>query len=325
METLDYTAYKQKFIEYLEANEIKYRDSGNKIQHVCISPEHMEDNPSAYTSFEDELEPYSYCSSCGHYLSTESLIDLLGGKVDKKALFRNKMNKMFKEFKAKKELEMVTKKEEFDWKNQVFLPPKHKDFRQEYRGISPNTYDIVNCFVTNKEHYYKKRLIFPLRDFKSTLLGFDAISTTKDIYPKVLRSKGTDTTKFFGFEDLLGKEELKDYFKQRDTVFICEGLFSALSFIELGYYGLFNFGVASIEDKLGVLYRYNIKTIVLCADKDSVGFKFNSEMYHLLKKSFKVKFFQHPFSAEEKSDSNDYLKKDKNLLEILIKKCLKII
>ena len=172
----------------------------------------------------------------------------------------------------------------------------------------------MNCFIPPLDHYYKKRLIFPLYDYKGNLKGFDAVSTSKDIVPKVLRSKNCDTSSFFGFENTLGES----YFKEKDVVFICEGLFSALSFIELGYQGILNFGVGSIENKLEALYKKGIKKIFLVGDKDEAGWKFNSEVYHLLKKSFKVKFFKHPFLADEKSDSNDYLKKS-NLQELIDK------
>ena len=314
--------YKQKFIEYLEANDIKYRDSGEKIQHVCLNIEHQEENPSAFTSFVNPEEPFCHCSSCKWHLNTESFLTFIGhGNLDKTVLFKSKMNRLFKQIQEQKELRVVTKNKVNDWKSRIFLPPKYKDFNEygkSYRGISPETFAKVNCFVTDSEHYYKKRLIFPLYDYKNNLKGFDAVSVFKDTVPKVLRSKGCLTDSFFGFENLLGQ----DFFKNKDTVFISEGLFSALSFIELGYQGLFNFGVATIEDKLEVLYKKGIKQIIFCGDKDEVGFKFNSEMYHLLKKSFKVKFFKHPWRADEKSDSNDYLKKDQ--LQELINKTLSI-
>lgn len=314
--------YKQKFIEYLEANDIKYRDSGDKIQHVCISEFHQEENPSAFASFEIPEEPFCHCSSCGHHLNTEAFISFIGGNLDKTVLFKSKMNRLFKEIQERNALKVVTESKINDWKSRVFLPPKHKDFSKlgkSYRGISPETFAKVGCFVTDSEHYYKKRLIFPLYDYKNTLKGFDAVSVFKDIVPKVLRSKGCLTDSFFGFENLLGES----FFKEKDTVFISEGLFSALSFIELGYQGIFNFGVATIEDKLEVLYQKGIKQVILVGDKDEVGFKFNSEMYHLLNKSFKVKFFKHPWKADDKSDSNDYLKKEQ--LQQLIDKTLNIL
>ena len=312
--------YKEKFIEYLESNDLKYIDRKDKVSCCCVNPEHQDSSPSAFAKFDDNI--FYHCSVCGYHLSTENFISFLGGKVDNTVLFRNKMNKLFKEFKEKRDLKVVTPESNYEqdsWKNSIFLPPKHKDFAQKYRGISPETFEKVNCFITHLEHYYKKRLIFPLYDYKNNLKGFDAVSTSKDVFPKVLRSKSCETTSFFGFENILGK----DYFKRKDIVFISEGLFSALSFIELNYQGIFNFGVASIEDKLEVLYSKGIKEIYLVGDKDEAGFKFNSEMYHLLKKSFKVKLFKHPFLAEDKSDSNDYLKK--NELQKLIDKTLSII
>ena len=102
---------------------------------------------------------------------------------------------------------------------------------------------------------------------------------------------------------------LKDNtFKKSDTLFICEGLFSSLSIIELGYKSVYNFGVGNISDKLTAIYQSGIKTIILCGDNDDVGRKFNSDCYHLLKKSFKVVFFKYPYNSPNKTDPNDLLK-----------------
>ena len=52
--------FKEKLIDYLEINNLKYRDSGKKIQHFCLNPLHIEENPSAYTSFKEENSYYYY-------------------------------------------------------------------------------------------------------------------------------------------------------------------------------------------------------------------------------------------------------------------------
>lgn len=304
---------KEKLIEYLETNNLKYRDSGEKLQHCCLNPNHIEVNPSAFTSFKEDNSYFTHCSSCGYYLNNEGLIKFLGGTLDTNLMFKSKMDKLFKQLKEKKALSLQPKED-----NIVILPPKDKPFKATYRGISSKTFEKVDAYITNEQNYYRKRIIFPIYNRKNELISFEAVSFDKEVLPKVLRPKLVNTTTLFGFENVI----LNNYFKRNDTVFICEGLFSALSFIEIGYKGIFNFGVGSIENKLEILYQNGIKYVVLVGDFDKVGRKFNSECYHLLKNSFKVIFFKFPWKeSKEKFDSNDLIKLD--LLEKSVENTIK--
>ena len=291
---------KEKLIEYLETNNIKWRDSGEKIQHCCLNPDHLEENPSAFTSFKEDNSYFTHCSSCGYHLNHEALIKFLGGKLDTVIMFKSKMDKLFKRLKEKEALSLLPKED-----NNITLPPKDKEFKASYRGISSATFLKVGAYISPETNYYKKRIIFPIYNRKNELISFEAVSFDKEILPKVLRPKNVDTTTLFGFENII----LNNDFKRNDMVFICEGLFSALSFIEIGYKGIFNFGVGSIGSKLEILYQNGIKYIVLVGDFDKVGRKFNSECYHLLKNSFKVIFFKFPWKeSKEKFDSNDLIR-----------------
>ena len=304
---------KEKFIEYLKMNNIKYRDSGEKIQHFCLNPLHIEENPSAFTSFKEDNNYFNHCSSCGYHLNYEALVKFLGGNLDSVLLFKSKMDKLFKQLKEKEILSLKAKED-----NDIILPPKDKDFKASYRGISSATFLTVNAYIAPETNYYKKRIIFPIYDRKNELISFEAVSFDKEVLPKVLRPKNVDTTTLFGFENIIFNND----FKRNDIVFICEGLFSALSFIEIGYKGVFNFGVGSIENKLEVLYQNGIKYVVLVGDFDTAGRKFNSECYHLLKNSFKVIFFKFPWKeSKEKFDSNDLIKLD--LLEKSVENTIK--
>ena len=302
---------KEKLIEHLEMNNLKWRDSGEKIQHFCLNPLHIEENPSAFTSFKEDDNYFNHCSSCGFHLNHENLYKFLGGNLDTVFMFKSKMDKLFKQLKEK---ETISLKED----NDIILPPKDKDFKASYRGISSTTFLTVGAYITPEINYYKKRIIFPIYDRKNKLISFEAVSFDKEILPKVLRPKNVDTTTLFGFENII----LSNDFKRNNTIFICEGLFSALSFIEIGYKGVFNFGVGSIENKLEVLYQNGIKYVVLVGDFDTAGRKFNSECYHLLKNSFKVIFFKFPWKeSKEKFDSNDLIKLD--LLEKSVENTIK--
>lgn len=281
---------KDKLIEYLEANNLHYEDRGTKIIHACINPDHIEEHPSAYTKLDDEL-PYSHCSSCKFHLGTEALYRFLELGFDEDMIFKSIIDKMLKE-NSLAESDKIS----------VYLPLKDGDFRKPYRGISPETFEKVGAYYTFSDAFYGKRIIFPIRDYQEELICFEAISTNKNITPKVLRPKGIDTTKTFGFENLINS----------DTVFLCEGLFTALSFHEVGYDGLFNFGVANIKHKIRTLLIKGVKNVILVGDYDERGRGFNVESFHLLKKTFNVAYFSFPYGSSEKDDANDLLKQDRD-------------
>lgn len=282
---------KEKLINYLEANDLRYIDRGNKISHSCINPEHIETNPSAFTMLGEE--PFNYCSSCGFSLNSEKLYNLLDIGFDSDTLFQSQINSLFKS---------LDKSSSEERKNvPIFLPIEEKEFRKAYRGISPETFEKVGAFSTIPEGYYGKRIIIPIKDIEDTLRGFEAISTNKDIQPKVLRPRGFNTVELFGFEHLIDS----------DTIFIVEGIFNALSFIECGYESVFNFGVGSIKPKIKKLLCKGVMNVILCGDNDDVGKKFNQESYQALKHNFRVCYFQYPyeFKGVAKFDANDMLKK----------------
>jgi DNA primase len=196
---------------------------------------------------------------------------------------------------------------------QIFLPIKEAMFDKPYRGISAETFEKIGAYHTFKDSYYGRRIIIPIYNYRNELKSFEAISTSSKIQPKALRPKNVLTADLFGFEHLLGES---------DTLFLTEGTFSALSFWELGYQGVFNMGVATIKDKIKTLHIKGIKNILLVGDNDPSGKSFNKECYHLLKHNFNVTFFQFPYTSPEKYDSNDLLKQGREILQECIDKSL---
>ena len=282
---------KEKLIQYLEANDLRYIERGGKISHSCINPEHIETNPSAFTMLGEE--PFNYCSSCGFHLNSEKLYNLLDIGFDSDTLFQSQINSLFKS---------LDKSKAKDVKKDIpmYLPIHEGDFEKEYRGISAETFRKVEAFYTVPEGYYGKRIIFPIKDIDGKLVSFEAVSTNKKIQPKILRPRGTDTTELFGFENFI----------KSDTVFIVEGIFNALSFIECDYESVFNFGVASIKPKIKKLMLRGVRNIIVAADNDEAGKEFNKECFKILKHNFNVKYFQFPYEFKNinKFDINDLLK-----------------
>ena len=284
-------ALKEKLIQYLESKELRYIDRGDKISHACISPDHIETNPSAFTMLNDES--FTYCSSCGFHLNTEKLHQFLDVGFDPDSLFISKINSMLKS---------LDKSNVKDNEKSVpmYLPIHEGNFEKEYRGISVETFRKVGAYYTIVGTYYEKRIIFPIYNIDNELVGFEAISTNKKIVPKVLRPKAIKTVDLLGFENFIDS----------DTVFITEGLFSALSFIESGYNGVFNFGVGSIKPKIKKLLLKGVRNVIIASDNDATGDKFYQECYQALRKNFRVLRFFYPYEFKDnnKFDPNDLLK-----------------
>lgn len=282
--------FKEALITYLEANEIKFSDKETKLLCQCLSPTHEDNNMSAFIKLDEGTE-YFHCSSCKLSMNSIQLHNLISLGFDPNMSWKAQIDRILKQAEPKLEKESA----------QIFLPIKEAMFDKPYRGISAETFEKVSAYHTFKDSYYGRRIIIPIYNYRNELKSFEAISTSSKIQPKVLRPKNVLTTELFGFEHLLGES---------NSAFLTEGLFSALSFWELGYQGLFNFGVASIKDKIKTLHIKGIKNILLAGDNDSSGKQFSKECYHLLKHNFNVAFFQFPYNSPEKCDSNDLLKKN---------------
>lgn len=296
------TTFKEALIEYLEANEIKFSDKDSKVLCQCLSPQHDDNNMSAFIKLEENNE-FFHCSACKANMNSVQLHNLISLGFDPNMSWKAQIDRILKQAEPKPEKQPT----------QIFLPIKEATFDKTYRGISPSTFAKIGAYYTFKEAYYGKRIIIPIYNVDNQLRSFEAISTSSKIQPKVLRPKSIDTSNLFGFENLLGES---------DTVFICEGLFSALSFWELGYDSVFNMGVATIKDKIKTLHLKGIKNIILASDNDDAGRNFNKECYHLLKHNFTVTFFQFPYNFQNKGDANDLLKSGREILQECIDKTL---
>ncbi len=294
--------FKEALITYLEANEVKFSDKETKLLCQCLSPTHEDNNMSAFIKL-DEGNEYFHCSSCKLSMNSVQLHNLISLGFDINISWRAQIDRILKQSEPKLEKQNAP----------VYLPIKDKDFNKTYREISLEVYKKVGAYSTFNETFYQKRIIIPIYNYRNELKSFEAISTSSKIQPKILRPKNVSTFDLFGFENLLGES---------DSVFICEGIYNSLSFMELGYDSVFNFGIGSIKDKIKTLHLKGIKNIILCGDADSSGKQFNKECYHLLKHNFNTTFFQFPYNFQNKGDTNDLLKQGRGILQECIDKSL---
>jgi DNA primase len=289
---------KDLLIQYLEANDLKYIDKGFKVLHQCLNPSHNDSSPSAFTNLENL---FSHCSSCGFHLKESALINFLGGNISSAELKRQEFLRRKKELKNKEE----------ETESEIILPKKFKEFEAPFRGISIETFKKICAYVTRPNTYYQGRIVIPLKDMFGDEVGFEAVAVSKELQPKVLRAKGLETDRLFGFEDLIQKNK---------PLFICEGVFSSLSLIEFGYSSVYNFGVGNIEDKVNTLKYFNVKEVILVGDKDSAGFEWNQKQKDILwREGIKYRYWRWKPKYEDKTDPNDVLMKygEQELLECI--------
>lgn len=273
---------KEQVIKYLELHDLKYEDRGDKIQCQCVSPSHSDQSPSAFFNIK---ERFFSCSSCGYYLKDESLIKHLGGEFNEFDFNIAEIEKSLEE--TPQEVKQT----------KVYLPKKYKDFNIKYRGISKETYEKVGAYITLNNEYYSHRVIIPMVDVYGKTRSFEAVSV-KGAIPKILRPK--IDIDFFGLENLI----------EHDEVFICEGIMNSLSFLDLGYSSVTNFGTGSTVAKIGGLIKKGVRVVWLCGDPDSInpktnksaGREFNKKIFYELRGLFEVRYFQYP---ELDVDAND--------------------
>jgi hypothetical protein len=287
---------REDIITYLENNNLKYEDKGGKIGCQCINPNHQDSSPSAFFHLEKVF--YS-CSSCGFYLKDESLVKFIGGDFDEVSFGISDFER---------NLGKISEEEELLKKNKIYLPKKYKDFNIPYRGISKKTFEKVKAYITLTTEYYGNRIIIPMIDIYGEERSFEAI-TINNAVPKILRPR-VDID-FFGLENLI----------EHDEVFICEGIFNSLSFIDCGFSSVTNFGTGSALGRIGGLIKKGVKRVWLCGDPDSVnpktqksaGREFNKKLFYELRGMFEVRYFYYP---ELDVDAND-LHKQGRLKEII--------
>ena len=257
----------------------------------CLSPKHEDKKPSYSINLETGV---GFCFTCKHKVNKDFW---LSGLDDIETLEEIERGALYKSLERPTEV-----KQEF---KEILLPPKTGEVRNKYRGISSSLYKELSCYVT-KIGKYKGSIIFPIK-FEGKFVGFESKNFKTSKY---IHSWGFDAKSFiFGYEYLekLGK----------NYVVIVEGIFDALSMLELGIPTICNWGVANNfgDRKLNQLIELGVETVYLSFDKDIAGQEAEKEIFKNIKLSanFKVKRgimlkeLQNYYKSSAK-DFNEYLK-----------------
>lgn len=135
------------------------------------------------------------------------------------------------------------------------------------RGYDKETLDIFDvglCHEQDKPMY--NRVVVPIYDKEYNYVGCVGRSTSEDIKPKWIHSKG------FKKEHLYGYNIAKDYIK--DSIFLLEGQGDVWRMYEAGYKNSVSmFGSSLTDEQLVILEESGILNLIILTDSDEAGEK----------------------------------------------------
>ncbi len=251
--------YKEQLIAWSQSKGIKYSISGNEMKTQCLNPEHMDDNPSFSINVVTGL---AYCFSCQYKTHANRILNIQPGDDDER---------LSKYLTLKRQWD--TEEEEQEEVLQITLPPKAFDIVEDIRGIPKEMLKELGVYYCNHGKYMG-RLIFPIRDTKGQLLGFDARiygeygdePTPKYAHAKYLRPYGMRTANvLYPLDYLWSHRDDLDL----SSVVLTEGIFDALSYIALGIPSVCNFGLGTPSAyKVAHLFSLGCQEIINGLDGD---------------------------------------------------------
>ena len=169
-----------------------------------------------------------------------------------------------------------------------------------------------------------KRLMFPIRDVDGKLVGFNGRSITDDNTMKYLLSP--DYAGFFKSQVLYNLYQAKNPIKEKNDVYLVEGVFDVMALHQAGINNVVcGLGTALSNAQIEQLAKYtNHFTIMF--DGDVPGFKAGIKNLRKIQETMKqvdstfdankqIKFV----AFEEGHDPGDYLKKPKELKQLVTK------
>jgi len=289
----------------LESLNVKWKQNNKEIMCRCLNPAHNDNNPS----FSINVENGAYnCFSCGYRGNFKKLLNL---EIDEET------ERNMKYLQILRELEVNEKVVEgpIGYAEQLLPPNSNLSLPEEgIRGISLallKTLGVYYCTVGK----YRGRLIFPVKSIDNEILGFDARIYTlpgqsfiEPVNPhaKYLRPS------FMKTKDIAyGVDYIYTKWQSVDTVIITEGIFDALSWLEMGIPAVANFGVSTPSiTKMASLLALGVQNVMNGFDLDKAGIDAWQavkedwrQYFHIESPSEELKLFQ----RSGFKDVNDYL------------------
>lgn len=292
-------------INKLESLNVKWKRNNKEIQCRCLNPKHNDSHPSF--SINTENGAFN-CFSCGY---SGNFKHLLGLEVDEETL-RN-----MKYLQILKELEVSEKKVEgpLGFEEHLLPPDSELELPEEgIRGISSKLLKDLGVYYCNIGKY-RGRLIFPVKTIDGTLLGFDAriyhLVGTEKIEPINPKAKYLRPSYMKTKDVVYGVEYIYKKWASVDYVMLTEGVFDAVSWLELGIPAVCNFGLsAPSTTKVGMVLSVGAQNIANGFDLDEAGIigwqkvKDDWRQYlHILSPTEEMVKFQ----RSKFKDVNDYL------------------
>jgi len=257
--------YQQVIETFLTSNKIPYEVKGGQVICRCLNPKHIDSNPSFSFSISKGV---CHCFSCGYKNFIGNLTDV---KVDEETLRSYEYDKLVEQLHVG--TTAITKTD-------VILPPNAFDITWEVRGISGTLMKKLGAYYCDRGKY-KGRIIFPMYDMHKDLIGYTSWIATEEAlgdfkehlveperaHAKYLHSYGLVTADFI-YPTNLNELNLEYY----GSIHLCEGLFDALSLIELGYPAVCNFGLGEPSiSKIGEVMALGHDKVTPAFDNDKAG------------------------------------------------------
>ena len=289
--------YKELIAQKLNSMGIPFTISGREFKLPCLNPQHQDKNPSYFINM-DTCQ--TYCFSCKYSKSFKTYLEgELDPEYERTSLYLEALRSLEEEVKPKEDVE-------------VFLPP-NSGLPLPAEGIRGISYDLL---TTMEVYYctlgrYRGRLIFPIYDSFKKLLGFDArvyvLPNTEPISPMNPQAKYLRPSYVKTKDILYGLSNIGF----TDYVVITEGVFDALSWMELGVPAVCNFGLgAPSTTKVGSLLAVGTTEIMNGFDPDPSGLQGWQDIKEEWRKFLRIKSpdeAMKKFYASGFKDINDYL------------------
>ena len=276
---------------------VKWKVSGREIQCQCLNPKHIDRHPSF--SINGDTGAF-YCFSCRFKGNFKTYLDgEIDPEMERSSLYLESLRALDEEQATPEDVE-------------IFLPPDSGLPLPEegIRGISLELLTEMRVYYCVLGRY-RGRLIFPIYDAFEKLIGFDARIYILPGHPpiepmnpqaKYLRPSYVKTRDIlYGLSAISGT----------DYVVITEGVFDALSWLELGVPAVCNFGLGSPSaTKVGSLLATGTTEIMNGFDPDPQGMQGWQDIKEEWRKFLRIKApdeAMKKFYASGFKDINDYL------------------